>query len=143
VPRDSARLESGAAGRPALASFHDEDFADLKSVVRFLPQMNAEDGPDKTEAFIRSDVRGAVDMLGLARPTSHEQAEARSHLGFLFHPASVRLLRDPTRAGDEWRTFFLECVETVLFAPSVRAVFERSGPAESRGYEPELPNRGG
>lgn len=137
--RDSARFESAGAGRPALASFHDEDFRDLKAVVRFLPTLAQEDGFDRAYHFVRTDLRGQVDMLALARLPTKEAQEARSAMAVLFHDASIRLLLDPTEAGDEQRSFVIEVVEVVLYAPSVQAVFERSAPTEVKGYAPSLP----
>lgn len=127
---------SGASGRSALAIFRDEDWEDIVTVVRGLPELARTEGLDRAMAFARTELRSSVSLLDLVPPLNPVDRAAREAMGVFFEPGCVRLLCDPDRAGFEAQTALLEVLHHELFRPSVRAVFERSAPSDRTPYQP-------
>lgn len=125
---------SGAAGRVALATFRDDDYQDVVDMVRDLRRMANEEGLAVAVAFVKTELRSAVALLGLGPETEDGRA-----LSSFYDDGEAMLLCDPTIAGFNFGTAFLVCVQAFKFERGVRAVFERSAPSEGRAYVPNVP----
>lgn len=140
MPRDRANGSSSGSGRPALASFRDDDYEDFVSVVRYLPTLVEDEGLEIAIGFVQTELPSLVDLLGVARPDTPEDRAARAAIGIFYQRGPARLLCDATIAGFRFQTDFIHAVEHELYASGVRAVFERSAPTEEKPYAPNVPS---
>lgn len=129
---------SAATGKAGLALFRDADFEDVMALVRAQPKLAERKGLAFAIRFGQTEIRSKVSMLGLSRPLTREAAKARSGLAFFYRTGPMRLLCEPSKAGDRFRTVFIEIVERECFGPSIPAVFERSQERD-KPYVAQLP----
>jgi hypothetical protein len=140
VPRRND-VSSGAAGREAVAIHRDVDFTDVIAIVEYLPTLATEKGTAYAIRYARRELRSKLALLKLADPTTKEDAKAQADVAFYFNRGVLRLLVEPSDAGDNQRDEFLDVVQREFFEPSVRAVFKKTAASSEEKYVPLIPQR--